>query len=258
MMSQPSQNSKMMSPSNAKQVGDTTYTKIFVGGLAWETRRDTLTHYFEQFGEILEAVVITDRYTARSKGYGFVTFKDPDSAIRACRNPYPVIDGRRANCNLAAHGAHRFNPSSTVVGREKFSSTTSWSMPMVPIQFQGTPSYYNQQIPHYAFPYAPYRYPDYPPPQEVYPMNYYNGYGGEQVGIRWGSGIYHPFYGVGQFVPAAYVKKAQYYPHMPSQQSSGISQPISAPPSISTSGLVSGTVGAAAAGMVGGSPDRKS
>lgn len=71
-MSQPREN-KMMSPNVSKQFGDTTYTKIFVGGLAWETKRDTLKRYFDQFGEILEAVVITDRNTGRSKGYGFVT-----------------------------------------------------------------------------------------------------------------------------------------------------------------------------------------
>lgn len=41
----------------------TTYTKIFVGGLVWETHRDTMRHYFEQFGEIHEAVVITDKNT---------------------------------------------------------------------------------------------------------------------------------------------------------------------------------------------------
>lgn len=70
-MSQPRQN-KIMSPNLGKQVGDTTYTKIFVGGLAWETKRDSLKRYFDQFGEILEAVVITDRITGRSKGYGFV------------------------------------------------------------------------------------------------------------------------------------------------------------------------------------------
>lgn len=63
----------MSNPNNAKQVGDTTYTKIFVGGLAWETKRDSLKRYFEQFGEILEAVVITDKNTGRSKGYGFVS-----------------------------------------------------------------------------------------------------------------------------------------------------------------------------------------
>lgn len=53
---------------------DTKMTKIFVGGLAWETQRDTMRRYFEQFGEIVEAVVITDKNTGRSKGYGFVCF----------------------------------------------------------------------------------------------------------------------------------------------------------------------------------------
>lgn len=56
-----------------QQLGDSTYTKIFVGGLAWETHRETLNRHFEQFGEILEAVVIADKYTGRSKGYGFVS-----------------------------------------------------------------------------------------------------------------------------------------------------------------------------------------
>jgi len=72
-MSHTRQNKITMSPNVVpKHVGDTTYTKIFVGGLAWETKRDTLKRYFDQFGDILEAVVITDRTTGKSKGYGFV------------------------------------------------------------------------------------------------------------------------------------------------------------------------------------------
>lgn len=53
--------------------GDTTLTKVFVGGLAWETQSETMRRYFEQFGDILEAVVISDKNTRRSKGYGFVS-----------------------------------------------------------------------------------------------------------------------------------------------------------------------------------------
>ncbi|KAK9757513.1 hypothetical protein RND81_01G167400 [Saponaria officinalis] len=93
------------------QFGDTTYTKVFVGGLAWETQKDTLRNYFLQFGEILEAVVITDKATSRSKGYGFVTFREAEGAMRACIDPSPVIDGRRANCNLAFLGAQKSKPS---------------------------------------------------------------------------------------------------------------------------------------------------
>lgn len=52
---------------------DTTYTKIFVGGLPYHTTDESLRHYFENFGEIEEAVVITDRQTGKSRGYGFVS-----------------------------------------------------------------------------------------------------------------------------------------------------------------------------------------
>uniref|UniRef100_A0A5B7AKZ0 RRM domain-containing protein n=1 Tax=Davidia involucrata TaxID=16924 RepID=A0A5B7AKZ0_DAVIN len=90
--------------------GDTTFTKVFVGGLAWETPTDVMRQYFEQFGEILEAVIITDKNTGKSKGYGFVTFRDPESARKACADPNPVIDGRRANCNIASLGRPRPSP----------------------------------------------------------------------------------------------------------------------------------------------------
>ncbi|RZC16535.1 putative RNA-binding protein ARP1, partial [Glycine soja] len=95
----------------AGQFGDTTYTKVFVGGLASETQKETMKKYFEQFGEILEAVVITDKATGRSKGYGFVTFHEPEAAMRACVDPAPIIDDRKANCNLASLGVQRSKPS---------------------------------------------------------------------------------------------------------------------------------------------------
>ncbi|KAF3432747.1 hypothetical protein FNV43_RR23849 [Rhamnella rubrinervis] len=157
------------------QFGDTTYTKIFVGGLAWETQRETMRRYFEQFGEILEAVVIIDRNTGRSKGYGFVTFKDPNSAMRACHNPYPVIDGRRANCNLAAFGAQKNHPTIPLQrGMEKF-RPSSRTIAQVPFN---APSHLYQHIPEYAFPYSAYGYPCYPHDNNT--VNYYNAYGGQQ------------------------------------------------------------------------------
>ena len=44
--------------------------KLFVGGLAWATDDDGLLRAFEQFGEVIEAKVITDRETGRSRGFG--------------------------------------------------------------------------------------------------------------------------------------------------------------------------------------------
>jgi len=61
-------------PHYRSQFGDTTFTKVFVGGLAWETPTEEMRRYFEEFGDILEAVIITDKITSKSKGYGFVSY----------------------------------------------------------------------------------------------------------------------------------------------------------------------------------------
>lgn len=63
----------IMSGFSSSESGDTTFTKIFIGGLAWATKRDSIRRYFEKFGPIIEAVVISDKRTGRSKGYGFVS-----------------------------------------------------------------------------------------------------------------------------------------------------------------------------------------
>lgn len=52
---------------------DTTLTKIFVGGLPYHTTDKSLREFFDKFGDIEEAVVITDRQTGKSRGYGFVS-----------------------------------------------------------------------------------------------------------------------------------------------------------------------------------------
>ncbi|XP_076839983.1 RNA-binding protein 38 isoform X2 [Brachyhypopomus gauderio] len=96
-----------MHPSSPK---DTTYTKIFVGGLPYHTTDSSLRKYFETFGAIDEAVVITDRQTGKSRGYGFVTMMEKATAERACKDPNPIIDGRKANVNLAYLGAKPRSP----------------------------------------------------------------------------------------------------------------------------------------------------
>ncbi|KAL4823559.1 hypothetical protein H8958_004287 [Nasalis larvatus] len=84
---------------------DTTFANIFVGGLPYHITDASLRKYFEGFSYILEAVVITDRQTGKSRGYGFVTTAHRAAAERACKDPNPIIDGRKANVNLAYLGA---------------------------------------------------------------------------------------------------------------------------------------------------------
>ncbi|KAK9438683.1 heterogeneous nuclear ribonucleoprotein HRP1 [Metarhizium brunneum] len=50
--------------------------KMFIGGLNWETTDQSLREYFEQFGEVVECTVMRDSTTGRSRGFGFLTFKD--------------------------------------------------------------------------------------------------------------------------------------------------------------------------------------
>merc|ERR1719266_3279289 len=69
------------------------------------TTDKSLREHFEVYGEIEEAVVITDRQTGKSRGYGFVIMATKEAAERACKEPNPIIDGRKANVNLAILGA---------------------------------------------------------------------------------------------------------------------------------------------------------
>ncbi|KAK6939177.1 RNA recognition motif domain, partial [Dillenia turbinata] len=159
--------------------GDTTFTKVFVGGLAWETQSDTMRRYFEQFGDILEAVVITDKNTGRSKGYGFVTFREPEAAKRACADPTPIIDGRRANCNLASLGRPR--PSLPYAGRLRPAGPYLSSLQPARGAYVGSFGY-QQPVPYnyqQGFIYPPYGYAAYGP-EYVYQQGVYNPYVGQQ------------------------------------------------------------------------------
>ena len=77
--------------------------KLFVGGLSWGTTDDSLRDAFEQFGEVTDAKVITDRETGRSRGFGFVTYaqgSDADTAMQRMNGAQ--LDGRTLNVNEAA------------------------------------------------------------------------------------------------------------------------------------------------------------
>lgn len=58
---------------SAVQNKDTTFTKLFVGGLPYHTTDKSLRDHFSIYGDIEEGVVITDRQTGKSRGYGFVS-----------------------------------------------------------------------------------------------------------------------------------------------------------------------------------------
>jgi RNA recognition motif-containing protein len=75
--------------------------KLFVGSLPWSITGDSLKELFAQYGEITEAVVITDRQTGRSKGFGFITFAKEEDAQKALEMDGKEIEGRTIVVNVA-------------------------------------------------------------------------------------------------------------------------------------------------------------
>ena len=57
--------------------------KIYVGNLTYTVDSDGLRKYFAQAGTVVDAVVISDKYSGRSKGFGFVEFETAEEAKKA-------------------------------------------------------------------------------------------------------------------------------------------------------------------------------
>ena len=76
--------------------------KIYVGNMNYATTEDSLKNAFSQYGEVVSAVVIRDRYTEQSKGFGFVEMADDgaaEAAIAALNGT--EFEGRRIRVNQA-------------------------------------------------------------------------------------------------------------------------------------------------------------
>ncbi len=56
---------------------------IYVGNLAWKTKRKELEELFENFGEVTNAFIVRDKKTRRSRGFGFVEMADREEALEA-------------------------------------------------------------------------------------------------------------------------------------------------------------------------------
>ena len=68
---------------------------IFVAKLNYDTHVDDLKAAFEEFGEVSTCNIIMDKFTGKSKGFGFVEMSDSDQANEAIRNLHDSeIDGR--------------------------------------------------------------------------------------------------------------------------------------------------------------------
>ena len=76
--------------------------KIYVGNLPFSVDQDGLKKMFESYGAITEATIISDRFSGRSKGFGFVTFeKDEDAQKAVSEMNEKEIEGRNIKVSEA-------------------------------------------------------------------------------------------------------------------------------------------------------------
>lgn len=76
--------------------------RCFVGGLSWSTSDKVLREEFDRFGGLIDAKVVVDRETGRSRGFGFVTFNDRQSMEDAIEKMRGIeLDGRNITVEKA-------------------------------------------------------------------------------------------------------------------------------------------------------------
>ncbi|XP_022187771.2 heterogeneous nuclear ribonucleoprotein 87F [Nilaparvata lugens] len=75
--------------------------KLFIGGLDYRTTDDSLKAFFEQWGEIVDVVVMKDPHTKRSRGFGFITYAKSQMVDDAMKNRPHKVDGREVESKRA-------------------------------------------------------------------------------------------------------------------------------------------------------------
>nr|PUA91951.1 RNA recognition motif-containing protein [Toxoplasma gondii TgCATBr9] len=91
----------LRSGSHAAANAQSEENKIFVGNLNQQTTTETLSAYMKQFGAVEDVVVMVDKVTGNSRGFGFVTFADASSVTSCVGAEKHVIDGQEVDVRNA-------------------------------------------------------------------------------------------------------------------------------------------------------------
>lgn len=204
--------------------------KLFVGGLPSDVTSDEFRLFFEQFGEVLDSVVMLDRLNGRSRGFGFVTYVDPNVSHRLLRmgndsesaSDHPLVGrlemrGKMVEVKSAepkeySNGPRRFHQNRTP-------HPLMYRNPGAPVHY-GDPNVMMYGAPmDYAYPHQPYFSP-FVTGYMAHPMVYDPTFPGAP-----GVPVYHPNAAVPQPPPPAAAEVAQGVPAMvPGHPGEGMAQ----------------------------------
>ena len=94
--------------------------KLFIGGMSHETTDEGLKKYFEKYGNVCDSVVIKEKGTERSKGFGFVTYQTEEEADK-CMNERPhFLDERQIDVKRAVSREESSKPGAHVQVKKIF------------------------------------------------------------------------------------------------------------------------------------------
>jgi len=71
------------------------FRKVFIGGLSFKTDDETFKAYFSKYGELVDYVVMKDKESGKSRGFGFVTYANSSQVDELMKNRPHIIDGRQ-------------------------------------------------------------------------------------------------------------------------------------------------------------------
>ncbi|KER27735.1 hypothetical protein X801_08265 [Opisthorchis viverrini] len=96
------------------------FRKLFIGGLTPQTTETMLKDFYSQWGEIVDVVVMKDSVSHRSRGFGFITYKEPEMVDAAQANRPHEIDGKTVEAKRAMPREDSQTPESHMTVKKLF------------------------------------------------------------------------------------------------------------------------------------------
>lgn len=96
------------------------FRKVFVGSLNYNTSEESLRNHFEQFGELVDCVIMKESKTGKSRGFGFVTYSKSTMVDEMMKNRPHKLDGRELETKRATPREESGKPGAEMTTKKLF------------------------------------------------------------------------------------------------------------------------------------------